>query len=434
MSYTTCGSDELGQPDRLQPEEESLGWCRLAKIVTFVGGVYVSSFVCTNFTIFSAGRILSDIPGMTKESLGTCQSMFWIGQMAAAGLIMPHLDAWGRKQPTFFLLLLSLGAAILVTYATTVWLFGAGLFFLGVFYSPSSLTAAIWSQENVPPSRRSTVLVIANVGYSAGSTLMAVACMYTKDWSWRDETRLWFSPLLVIMIVGPFVTGEPSRAKTDDQQDEVSFTAQTRALFFSHLWRNTVGTLLCWTACSLSFYGLNYSAGNISDDLYTNMALFGLVDIVSYFLPLPIMESLGNVKSQILGFGGASIALLCDCFANKKSMGAFIWALIGRFFVNLAFTTVYALIVDCFPEERRAAAMGFANLFGSLGSTVAPYTILLPFQATSIILSAVTGAAAMATTLLEVGMSVKQPLPQCVTLPSSHARLSLSSDSQKNQD
>jgi len=405
MSYGACGSEELGKPDRLQPGEESFGWCHLVKIVTCVGGVFIQSFVCTNFTIFSAERIQSDIPGMTQVRLGTCQSMFWIGWMAAAGLIMPHLDAWGRKQPTFFLLLLSLGAAILVTCATTVWLFGAALFFLGVFYPPSCLTAAIWMQESVPPSQRSTIIAIANVAWSAGSALMAFACMYTKEWSWRAEARLWFSPLLVVMVVGPFVTGEPPRAKPADQQDEVSFTAQIRALLFSPLLRNTVGTLLCWFACALSFSGLNYSAGNISDDLYTNMALFGLVDTVGYFLALPIMESLGKVQSQILGFGGASIALLCVCFAIQKPTGAFTWALIGRSFVNLAFTTAYALIVDCFPEERRAAAMGFANLFGRLGSTVAPYTSLLPFQATSIILSAVTGAAAMATMLLEVNLS-----------------------------
>merc|ERR1719183_631759 len=109
------------------------------------------------------------------------------------------------------------------------------------------------------------------------------------------------------------------------------------------------------------------------------------------------MESLGKLEAQTLGFGGACIALLCSCFAPVKSRAAICCALIGRFFVNLAFTTIYALIIDCFPEERRASAIGMANLFGRLGSAAAPYTGLLPFHVTSIILSAFTAAAGLAT-------------------------------------
>jgi len=408
MSYATFGSNELGQDDRSQQEEQEGSWCHLFQTVIFIGSAYMLMFVCTNFTIFAADRLRSDIPGMTKVALGTCQSLFWIGWMVASGLIMPNVDAWGRKRPTFFFLFLSLFVAVFITFATTVWSFGTGLFLLGLLFPPSALTAAIWMQESVPASQRSTIIVLANVGYAAGSALMAVTCMYTKHWSWRDEARLWFAPLLVLMVVGPFVTREPAKAASDqaeDNQNTVSFTAQIHALFFSPLRQNTLATLVCWTACAFTFYGLNYSAGNISDDLYSNMALLGLVDIVGYFVPLPIMQSLGKLDAQTLGFCGASAALIIGCFAQRGSMAAIGFALVGRLFINLAFTTIYVLVVDCFPEERRASAMGMANLFGRLGSTAAPYTSLLPFHVTSLILSAFTCTAAMATRCLTVDVS-----------------------------
>merc|ERR1719183_2060976 len=96
----------------IQPKENpgTRDWGHIAMVVTFVGGTYVLFFVCTNFTIFAADRIESDIPGMTKVALGTCQSLFWIGWMTAAGLIMPNVDGYGRKKPTFALLLVGVVA------------------------------------------------------------------------------------------------------------------------------------------------------------------------------------------------------------------------------------------------------------------------------------------------------------------------------------
>jgi MFS family permease len=410
MSYDTFANHEDRQPNALLLEERA-GWCHMAKIVTFIGGVYIFCFVATNFTIFSSERIRSDIPGMTKVALGTCQSLFWIGWMAASGLIMPHLDAFGRKKPTFVLLGLAMGVVALLTSATTVVSFGAGMFFLVLLYPTAMLNSAIWMQESVPSSQRSTILVAVNVGYAAGSVFMAISCMYTREWSWRNEARLWFSPLLVLLVIGPFMTVDPPKDGTTVDQDDTKFVAQLRSLFFSSLWRNTVATLVCWIACAASFYGLSYSAGNISDDLYTNMALFGLVDVVSYFLPLPIMNAIGKIEAQTMGFVGTCVALLCCVLAPRKSMAAVGFAMVGRFFINISFTTIYVLIVDCFPEERRASAIGMANLFGRLGSTAAPYAGLLPFQVTSVILSAATAAAGVATRCLEVSVAGKTALP-----------------------
>merc|ERR1719183_1968240 len=112
------------------------------------------------------------------------------------------------------------------------------------------------------------------------------------------------------------MTKDPPKdpAKLNLGSEEVGFFAQFRALFFSPLRRNILLTAVCWVSVVGAFYGLNYSSGKITDNMHVNMALLGGVDVMSHFFSLPIIEKTGKKQAQMLGFGGACIALLCACF------------------------------------------------------------------------------------------------------------------------
>merc|ERR1719183_2122741 len=163
---------------------------------------------------------------------------------------MPHFDSWGRKRPAFVFLFWTVVVALLTTFADSVRSFSVGLFFLGFCCPPTMMNANIWMQELVPRRLRPTLLIIAGVVGGVGFALMAIACMYTERWSWRNEARLWFSPFLALLLVGPYVTEEPPKDPVEAARntDKVSFFEQFRALFFSPLCSNMLTTAVCWVA------------------------------------------------------------------------------------------------------------------------------------------------------------------------------------------
>merc|ERR1719382_1798632 len=215
--------------------------------------------------------------------------------------------------------------------------------------------------------------------------------------------------MLFLLLVGPmFVSESPVFAAKDGGSAATGEAAEAaggsglQAVFGAELRRTTFYTCTCWTAASISYYGLSYSAGNLSPNLYLNVILFALMDIVGYSIPGPMVASFGSRLTQAGGFLGTSLSLLLCAVLPQGTWMAVGCALLGRLCIDVAFSTVFLLIVECFPSHCRAAALGVANVASRLLTFASPLCAVAPAYLSCGLLSGTCATALAATWMLDV--------------------------------
>lgn len=344
--------------------------------------------------------------GLSMEAISSCQALYWVGWSTSSVLIMPRVDRLGRRVPAYALLALGFLVAYASTFITSAWSYALCLFCMGTCLPISSMICYLLIIESVPGWCQSAVATSLNAGFSLLEVVIAMFCAsdVARDMDWRTETRLWYSPLVLFLVLGiVFVRDPPKQAGGGLESAEVARSRD--AAGFARLtgpeMRVTMAaTCLCWIAASVSYYGLSYSAGSLSPNAYVNMMLLGLIDMVAYFAALGLIAPFGPRKAQIVSFVSAGLALFACGVLPNSSWALMGCALVGRFFVNVAFATLYLLLVTCFPVECRSVASGLANFFARLSSLVAPFCNLLPVGICCSLLGLLVLAAAGATSAL----------------------------------
>merc|ERR1719291_830123 len=258
----------------------------------------------------------------------------------------------------------------------------------------------------------------------------------------------WYVPLLLICLAGtlfvnesPVFTahgqGSPSKRPATTEAGKPAEVSGLRLVFGAGVRGTMVCTCICWTAASVSYYGLSYSAGSLSPNVYLNVILFALTDIVGYAIPAPLVASMGSKHAQMAGFFGTALSLLMCALLPQGSWVVVGCALVGRLNIDVAFSTVFLLLVDCFPSSCRAAALGVANVSSRLLTFAAPLSAMVPTYLSCGVLSALSAVAVWATWLLEVpecDRSKASPAAEVCEGGSSSSWISTTSSSSDSQE
>lgn len=109
---------------------------------------------------------------------------------------------------------------------------------------------------------------------------------------------------------------------------------------------------LCFLACGLGSYGLSYSAGQLSPNLYTNSVLLNAADILGYLVLLGA-DTLGSKTFQTASYLLASLALLLCGLLQPGSGQIVACAMAGRICLNVSFGLVYVALAEIFPESSQ---------------------------------------------------------------------------------
>mmetsp|Transcript_24195 Transcript_24195/g.53671 ORF Transcript_24195/g.53671 Transcript_24195/m.53671 type:complete len:516 (-) Transcript_24195:343-1890(-) len=142
---------------------------------------------------------------------------------------------------------------------------------------------------------------------------------------------------------------------------------------------NLVGNALTWTVSSLVYYGLSFSAGNMSSNLYLNVALLACVDVVGSSLLIPVMSVFGLRGGQQFCFVGVAVCLVgCGLFATPGSMTLLFFLLLGRLLLDVTFNTMLIFSVECFPSEVRSTASGIVQSISRFSTSFAPFMSMMP--------------------------------------------------------
>mmetsp|Transcript_64042 Transcript_64042/g.164798 ORF Transcript_64042/g.164798 Transcript_64042/m.164798 type:complete len:541 (+) Transcript_64042:59-1681(+) len=358
------------------------------------------------------------LPGLTKESLPIASTAMFAGWLLGSAGIGQATDRLGKKQVMrlgALGLLVSVFAQVALPSLTggSIAALATVRLFQGVFFSIGPV-ASTFAQECVPKAYRNRVMVGLNTAYSLIAASMSYLCgTVTLNADWRMEALIWCGmPMLAALAVGlPFVHESLSdlmvKGKAKEASEVLHSIARTNgcdelaeglvlrqsegtkeaqedekedagaSVFKGPLLMRLVALAICFVTCGSAFFGLTYSAGNLSPNMYLNSVVLNLADILGYAIALSA-DKYGLRLVQGGSFAAAGVCLLGCALLPPGSFDVLACAVLGRLFLDVCFTTIYVAVVANFPGRARTGAMVVCQLAARLGGVWAPYCGTLP--------------------------------------------------------
>jgi len=163
----------------------------------------------------------------------------------------------------------------------------------------------------------------------------------------------------------------------------------------------SVAMFFCWFSVTFCYYGLSFTAGQLSGSIYTNSAALAIAELPAYILCMRTLDHplFGRRGSQAGAFGFAGVAMLMLLLfpsqeildpvntqgnmtqqrnltvsknAEMVDLMKTSLALSGKFGVSAAFAVVYVYASELFPTAVRGTAFGVCNICARFGGILAP--------------------------------------------------------------
>ncbi|GFO13863.1 solute carrier family 22 member 13 [Plakobranchus ocellatus] len=161
---------------------------------------------------------------------------------------------------------------------------------------------------------------------------------------------------------------------------EVETKEQSIWLMFTHrtLLTRSLIVFFNWFVASMVYYGLSLNVGDLSGNIYLNFFLSAVVELLSYFFLLALLDVTGRKVMQcfsmVLG-GAACIAAIFPVLYGSDSIA---WVTVvlsqtGKFGASAAFIVIYVYTAEIFPTVMRNSAIGLCSICARLGGILAPY-------------------------------------------------------------
>lgn len=407
------------------------------------------------FIIGVALPMISRDLGASAAEKGLISAAAIVGAVFGAGLLGPLGDRIGRSRIFRVDLWLFVAFSALCVFAWDVWSLIAFRFMLGVAIGLDYPIAASYLAEILPSRKRGRWMVGGFSLQAAGIVLGALVGVVVLNLlpaigSWRLMVGFGVVPALVILWLRRNVPESPRWLAQNGREREAREVAEKLcgdpvyvsdsdrrrqekppeglkafvqpALFGRRMIRRTIFTAGPWFLLDIATYGVGIftptllaalalagsDATFIADDIASTegTALLDLFLVVGFLLAILLVDRVGRIPLQLVGFAMMAVALCVLGVADglPGGGGAHIPLVVVGFIIFNTFmnmgpnSTTFALPAEVFPSEIRAAGHGFAAGMGKLGAALGTFLfpILLDVVGTSALLFAVAGTSALA--------------------------------------
>ncbi|RZB40528.1 solute carrier family 22 member 21 [Asbolus verrucosus] len=161
----------------------------------------------------------------------------------------------------------------------------------------------------------------------------------------------------------------------EEQKEAVSVMAvlKTKTLLL-----RTLHCSYTWICCNFPYYGLTIQSVALSENIYFNFIFTSLIEIPAYILTQTIMNRFGRRKTMACSLILGGIACFCVNMVEKDWLILTVF-LCGKFFITMAYTTLYIYTAEMFPTKSRHSILAICSMCGRVGSLMAPQVPLLRF-------------------------------------------------------
>eukprot|EP00438_Fugacium_kawagutii_P021468 Skav234977 [mRNA] locus=scaffold122:107331:108053:+ [translate_table: standard] len=175
--------------------------------------------------------------------------------------------------------------------------------------------------------------------------------------------------------------------------------------------RHEIALAICFVACGCAFFGLSYSARQLSSNVYKSSMLLNMADILG-FLAAMSADVFGRKRVQSSCFALAAICLLLCSTGVPGSAFVLSFAVIGRLCLDVSFTTVLVAMANIFPESAQKRVLPTMAIATRTGSLLAPFMGTLPAAISCPLFSALCFAAAGASLVLPDEKELEKSAPR----------------------
>ncbi|CAJ1388674.1 unnamed protein product [Effrenium voratum] len=346
------------------------------------------------------------LPGLTAETLPFSATAIFAGWLVGSVSLKQALEMLSKAQflaISSVLLCLSTLATVTLPHLTggrNIFVFSAVRFVTGLLFATGPVGNLYHVQDCLPPCRRNQAMAFINTAYSIMAVLMATSCGMFQFLDWRLDALLWcgLPPFLAFFIAFKKPT-ELLQSIPDTIQSRTNCNSsrpgETDKMSPSVL-QAALKLAVCFLACGVGSYGLSYSAGKLSESLYTNSVLLNSADILGYIAVLGA-DSVGRKTFQAGSYLLAGVSLLLCAILQPGSWTIIACAMAGRICLNVAFTTIYVALAEIFPETSQKSVLPMCQIAARLGGVLAPLSGTLPAALSCPAFGAACVVAAMAT-------------------------------------
>jgi len=364
-----------------------------------------------------------ELPGLSDANLPMATTAIFVGWMLSATFLERALDIFDKKQLMVLhmvgLLLLNLAILTLphLTAGNLV-VFTAVRFVQGLLMNITGLLR-IYVVEQMPPGRGNQVLVLLGIIYSLVTIFMSWSCGgLTLMMDWRLEAFLWCTMPMAIGLVVAFpnwwaiVQSLPVAISKKLQEEKAlrvasqQNPAETAGTLSVGDRKHIVALAVGFLACDWGFYGLTYSAGQLSKDIHLSIMLLSSADVFGFLLALGA-DKYGRNNVQACAFLFAGMCLSYCSTAEPGSSLVLSFAVLGRVCLDVCSTTIYVALAEVFSGSSSRFALGICETMARFGGTFAPLSGTLPPSISCPIFATACFAAAACTMTLPEKPSAK---------------------------
>jgi MFS family permease len=407
------------------------------------------------FIIGVANPLLAKDFTLSDSIQGLVTAAAILGAVVGAGLLGPLADRVGRRRIFRADLILFLVFSIICIFAWNVWSLIAFRFILGIAIGLDYPIAASFLAEVLPAAGRGRWMVgafsLQAVGILLGAlvgVIVLTIAPHVDAWRWMlgfgavpafiiillrrrvPESPRWLAQnggeaeaaRVAEELVGhPVAVAEVDRQRAAPPPEGFGALVQPQ-LFRRSLIRRTIFTAVPWFLMDIATYGVGIFTPTLlaaivvhganttflADDIAATKGT-AVLDIflpIGFLIAILLVDRVGRIPLQIVGFGGMTVALCILAWAELLHGGGdahLPMVVVGFVLFNTLMNagpnaTTYALPAEVFPSEVRAAGHGFAAGCSKLGAALGVFLfpILLGSIGSSALLFGVAGCCLIA--------------------------------------
>lgn len=147
-----------------------------------------------------------------------------------------------------------------------------------------------------------------------------------------------------------------------------------------NLRKNIIAMSYNWLTCSYCFYGVSQYVGQLSGNVFVNVAASASVTLVGTLISIPLLKTIGR-RTIVIVFNFVNALCLLILAVLPEGPGSVVCASIGVVASFIVFVVVYLYCTELFPTVVRNAALGWSSMMARVGSMLAPFVIDLRAQA-----------------------------------------------------